>query len=96
MFEREFISTGNIGEKLRGEIEGLKKINNSARALLKIGVGASVFFALQKLTQGETVEASAAGIVAGAGLLLLSKDPLAWKIESKEAAIEEAEDNHLI
>lgn len=96
MFERELISRGNIGEKLRGEIGELKKINNSARAVLKIGVGASVFFALQRLTEGDAVEAGVAGMVAGAGLLLLSKDPLAWKIESKEAAIEEAEDNHLI
>lgn len=92
MVERERVLNNRFTEKLRKEVELLREINNKGRTLLKLGVALAGVLAVEELSQGNNSEAAVAGIVAGAGILMLAKDPIAWTIDTKEAILEEVED----
>lgn len=92
MLEKEHVLSNRFTEKLRQEVELLKRINNKGRTLLKLGVSLAGVLAVEELSKRNNAEAAVAGIIAGAGLLFLAKDPIAWTIDTKEAILEEAED----
>lgn len=92
MSEKEPLLTNRFTEKLKEEIQTLRHINNKGRTLLKVGIGLAGLFAIGKLSQGSNSEAALASVIAGSGLLILTKDPLAWTIETKEALLEDIED----
>jgi hypothetical protein len=96
MFERESGSKLDVNQRLRREVATLKEINSKGRVLLKVGVGLAILYAADKLIRGEKAEAAAASVVSGIGLLVLTEDPLAWKIGYKEAQVENSEPPLLI
>lgn len=92
MIEKEPSLNNRFTEKLKEEIQALRDINSKGRVLLKAGIGLAGLFAARELSQGNSSEAALAGVIAGAGLLILTKDPLAWTIDTKEALLENIEE----